>query len=82
MWADLPLIVIRAIDEEDAENAEGAHEKHHTEPIVPIGNLLHSVQPYRTTHCEVSDTLQTKCDKSRGIWGGVIYGTAVVLSVN
>jgi hypothetical protein len=43
MWADLPLIVIRAIDEEDAENAEGAHEKHHTEPIVPIGNLLHSL---------------------------------------
>jgi hypothetical protein len=43
MWADLPLIVIRAIDEEDAENAQEEHEEHHAEHIVPVGKLLHSL---------------------------------------
>lgn len=45
VWADLPLIVIRAISEEDAEerDAEGEHEKHHAKKIVPLGKLLHSL---------------------------------------
>jgi hypothetical protein len=66
MWADLPLIVIRAIDEKDAENAEGKHENHHAEPIVPIGkSAAFFVQPYRTTHsCNM-------CIKAAGVGGSV-----------
>jgi|NorSeaMetagenome_1021524.scaffolds.fasta_scaffold117291_1 hypothetical protein len=48
LWADLPLIVMRVIEEEDAENAEAVHEEEdHGVHHAPIGKQQHFVM-YQT----------------------------------